>query len=179
MVFFIIASIALQVEHHTEGRPLWELIIVLLFPISVYCLMFFSLDLSSAAVWVFIGYYNAIVLTGGFILGIFLSPIIAAFNAYSQDEIFKRINFGIGSIMKKGPVGNGILMFAGIILALIYFATGLFNLIGPLSVLQKTELYGSLILALVSLIWFSYRHTTFNIDRDVRMEEKYKKNKLL
>ena len=111
LVFFVLSSIVLQIEHHTEGRPVWELIIVLLFPILVYCLMFYFSGLSAREFWVFIGYFNAIVLTGGFIMGIFLSPIIAAFNAYSQEEILKRISLGTSSIMRKGAAGNAILLF--------------------------------------------------------------------
>ena len=76
-VFYLVALVALQVAHAADGRPAFELLAVAAYPFLVYALVFFRLDYRTAAFLAFPGVFYFLMLTGGFILGTVLSPLLA------------------------------------------------------------------------------------------------------
>lgn len=73
LVFYIIAQTAFHNAHVYAGRKLTELLLVLIYPFFAYIVIFFSLDLGQAHFWVFAGFFYFLMISGGFVCGIFLT----------------------------------------------------------------------------------------------------------
>ena len=172
-IFYIIASTALQVSHKKEERPLTDLVLVILYPFLVYYLMFFSFDFKSTLFLMFPGYFYFLVITGGFILGIFLSPFMAARKGHPNEKIRYFILEGIEFIKNMGALVYAGIMFIGIFAALTYFFTRFLSRFTRWSSLQTAFFYFFLFVGIIGVIKFTYRHTSFNIARDPELRKKY------
>ncbi len=172
-VFYIIANTALLVAHHKEERPLNDLVFIIFYPCLVYFLMFFSFDFQSKFFWLFTGYFYFLVITGGFILGIFLSPLLARKKGYSWKEVGHFIRAGINFIRNMGLLGYAGFMFMGIFVGLVYFFTRFLSRFSPLSSLQTAVFFFFLFMGIFGVIKFTYRHTAFNIAQDPELGRKY------
>lgn len=77
LVIYIISSITIQIMHHRDHGPLWHLPAVAAYPFLMYYFLFHALPFGSRHLWQFIGYTHFLISAGGFISGIFFSPLIA------------------------------------------------------------------------------------------------------
>lgn len=150
IVFFIIAVGALSVAHKKEGRHWSDLLMVMAYPYLVYLLVFLTFDIKSKLFWMFPGYFYFLVITGGFILGILFSPIIA-----------RGIRDGFQIIGKMGVMKYVGLILAGVFAVLVWFFTRFLAGFTPLSPVQTAVFWFFLLLGIFAVIKFSYRHSAF------------------
>ncbi|MBN1270036.1 MAG: hypothetical protein JXB04_10625 [Kiritimatiellae bacterium] len=178
LVFFIVAAAALLAAHRTEGRSPADLLAVALYPFGVYYLMFLSPHFGTRAFWVFCGYFSFLAVTGGFMLGLFLSPIIASQKLYTKEEAFSIVRFGL-NFMKEihGPAGYALAGLSTVFAALIIYALKAVAHLGPLAAGQRVTFSAALALAVLIILRFTYRHSIFSLIRDPELREKYARAK--
>lgn len=175
LVLYIVAGVTLRVAHKTEKRPVAELIPALLYPVLAYYLMFFSFDLGTKRFWMFIGYFQFLVLTGGFMLGIFLAPVIAR-RSYSKEQVAGVVKFGLRYIKSIRREAFALVLFTGIWISLAYFAARLMSRLGRPMPRQWVVFCAFFVSALVILTRFTYRHTVFNLMKDEKLKDAYAKD---
>lgn len=171
IIAYLVASGALQVAHRKERRSAIELLAAAAYPAVVHGLMFLSLDLGARAFWVFYGSFQFLAVTGGFVLGIFLSPALALGGSLTRDQVAGVVRFGLRFVERLNRlVAFGLVLFAGVVGALAFFTARLFRALGDLSSLQKAVFYAGFAIAVLVVMRFAYRHTTFNllVDNDLR-----------
>ncbi len=173
IVFYIIAIVALQVMHQKEARSLNDLLLVIGYPYLVYFLMFFSLNYRDQQLWIIVGFFYFLVLTAGFVLGIVLSPLIAKLKEFPKEEIRGHLRFGIEFLKRGRGIGDALFLLIGIFIALVYFYARFLLRFSHLSLYQAFVFYFFLLLGIIAVVKFTFRHTVFNIARDPELKRKY------
>jgi len=173
LVFFIIASVSLQVAHHKDKRPFTDLFWFLLFPFIAYGVIFFSFDFSSKLFWIFPGYFYFLSITGGFVFGILLSPFIAARDNIPKRRIKQIVREGFVYLKSHGLRSAAGIMFSAILTVLVYYYWYMLSHFVELSLFQTVIFYVFQFAAILAVIRFTYRHTKFNISKDYRLKKKY------
>lgn len=164
IVFFIVAAGALLTAHKKEDRPLLDLLIVAAYPYLVYLLTFLSLDVESTLFWMFPGFFYFLVITGGFVLGILFSPFMAL-----------GFREGLKTVGKMGPMKYVGLVLAGVFGAVAWFFTRFLSNFTELTSFQSAVFWFFLLVGVLSVIKFSYRHTSFNLAQNPVLRRKYSK----
>ncbi len=73
VVFYIISQAAFHNAHVYARRSMTELALVFIYPYLAYTVIFFSLDPAEAHFWIFTGFFYFLMISGGFVFGIFLT----------------------------------------------------------------------------------------------------------
>ena len=154
-VFYVIASITLQVMHHRDRSSLWDLLFLLLFPVLVYVILFGLHSIGGRAFWTFLGLFSFLMITGGFILGVCLSPVIARLKG--------QIVFSFSVIRMLGvKYCVGVMFMFVMVFAALLYASYILIVSGHDVSLVKVIVSGVLLLSVVSLIaWRTYGHSAY------------------
>jgi len=162
-VFYLVASVALQVAHAADGRPLFELAIVAAYPFLVYILVFFRLDVGSGSFWAFPGVFYFLMITGGFILGTVLSPLLARRKGHSWAAIGDTVWTGLEFLKGQKLFGSALIVLPALLISLagaaLYFSSKLWIL----TTFQKAELFFLLAIGTAAVIFFTFKHTVFGM----------------
>jgi len=163
IVFFIIASTSLLKAHKSEGRPLTDLLWIMLYPFPAYAAMFFTIDIGNNLFWAFPGYFYFLSITGGFVLGIVFSPILAKRKATERekDNIDRTVRDGIGKAKASGALRSIAILLTGAFVAVAYFFTRFLSGMAELTILQMGIFCFFLLLAVAGVVKFTVRHTRF------------------
>ena len=173
LIFYIFASAALQLAHAKENRPISDLVLVAAYPMIVYFILARGLD-ASRTFWVFIGFLQFILITGGFMLGILIAPVIARGRGMSAEQAGGMVRFGFSYMRLFGRrVVFLILLFAGAIAGMALFSGRLLRAL-PESTPMRDTLFAVLSAAgLVIVALYTYRHTIFNLAQDAALRTTY------
>lgn len=118
LVWYIIAAVVLQLILHKERQPLWLVAVFVVYPPVTHYLQFSSMNLASLDFWCYAGWAYFLVICGGFILGIVLSPAIARLRGASGQEVSGAIAVGREHIARHGWKGiTGALALIGLMCA--------------------------------------------------------------
>jgi hypothetical protein len=163
IVFFIIASTSLLKAHKSEGRPLTDLLWIMLYPFPAYAAVFFTIDIGSNLFWAFPGYFYFLAITGGFVLGIVFSPFLAKRKATERekDDIARAVRDGIGKTKSSGALRSIAILLTGAFVAVAYFFTRFLAGLAELTIVQKGIFCFLLLLAVAGVVKFTVRHTRF------------------
>ncbi|MCJ7586807.1 MAG: hypothetical protein MUQ00_02755 [Candidatus Aminicenantes bacterium] len=162
-VFYLVASVALQVAHSGDGRPLFELAVVTAYPFLVYLLVFRRLDVGSGSFWAFPGVFYFLMITGGFILGTVLSPLLARRKGHSWAAIGDTVWTGLEFLKGQKLFGSALIVLPALLISLagaaLYFSSKLW----VLKTYQKAELFVLLAIGTSVVIFFTFKHTVFGM----------------
>ncbi len=162
LVFYIVALGAILISHRNSARPLWELPLAFMAPYLLYAILFLSFDLSSKELWRFTGAFQFISISGGFFLGIILSPLIAvAIGSYTGREALDFSVLGFRFIGRIGLRAFGIVLGAGLVTALVYIAWLLVVEVREIIIMKKIFFYLALIASTALFAYYSYTLTKF------------------
>ena len=173
LIFYIFAGAGLQIAHATDKRPVSDLVLAAAYPILIYAVIARGLD-ASRTFWVFLGFLQFILITGGFMLGLFLAPVIAWGRGMPAEQAGGLVRFGISYMRLFGRrVVFLVLLFAGAIAGMIFFCNRLLRML-PESTASRDALFAVLSAAgLVIVALYTYRHTIFNLAQDARLRATY------
>lgn len=173
-VFQIVSSASLALAHAKEKGNQLLPVALIGYPLLTWLLLYGDLAYKTTNFWIFQGFLLFQIVTGGFLLGIFLSPLLAVRKGASLSEAGRRVRFGIDFIKSINLKAYALVMFGGIIIALGYYSSALIMRLQELPPAKKGLFLLLLLPALMAVIRFSYRHTTFGIENDPAMQEKYR-----
>jgi hypothetical protein len=162
-VFYLVALVALQVAHAADGRPAFELLAVAAYPFLVYALVFFRLDYRTAAFLAFPGVFYFLMLTGGFILGTVLSPLLARRKGRDWGTIGDAVWSGVEFLKSLGLFGSALIVLPALILSLAGAALYFFMGVWVLTRFQKAELFLFLAAGTAAVALFAFKHTVFGM----------------
>lgn len=162
-VFYFVASFALQVAHAADGRPLFELGIAAAYPYLVYVLVFFRLDVGDGAFWAFPGVFTFLMITGGFILGTILSPLLARRKGHSWAAIGETVWSGLEFLKGLKLFGSALVVLPALLISLAGSALYLSSELWVLKPFQRAELFFFLALGTAVVIFFTFKHTVFGM----------------
>lgn len=160
-VFYIVASFALQAVHASDGRPLFELFAVAAYPVLVYALVFFRLDFRAAAFLAFPGLFYFLMLTGGFILGTVLSPLIARRKGRDWGEIGDTVEAGVDFLKNLGLYASALVVLPVLALSLAGAAAFLFLSLWRATAAQAVALALLLAVGIATVVALTFNHTVF------------------
>ena len=162
-VFYLVASVALQVAHAADGRSLFELLIAAAYPFLAYAVVFFRLDVGAASFWAFPGVFYFLMFTGGFILGTLLSPLLARRKGRDWTAIGEAAWTGVEFLKGQGLFGSALIVLPALLLSLagaaLYFSAKLW----VLTSFQKAVLFMFLAAGAAAVIFFTFKHTVFGM----------------
>ncbi|MBP7734546.1 MAG: hypothetical protein KA369_01105 [Spirochaetes bacterium] len=162
LVFYIVALGAILISHRNSARPLWELPLAFMAPYLLYAILFLSFDPSSKELWRFTGAFQFISISGGFFLGIVLSPLIAvAIGSYTGREALDFTVLGFRFIDRIGLRAFGIVLGAGLLTALMYVTWLLVAEIREISIMKKIFFFLVLLGNTSLFAYYSYTLTRF------------------
>jgi len=162
LVFYIIASVSLQIAHHKDNGRLIHLFWFLVYPFMVYGVVFLSFDFKSRLFWLFPGYFYFLSITGGFMCGLLLSPFIAARKNIPRRRINEIVREGFVYLKSYRLRSTAGVMFTAITVVLVYYYLHLMSQFVELSPFQITAFCFFQFAAIIAVIRFTYGHTLFN-----------------
>ncbi|MBN2206597.1 MAG: hypothetical protein JW742_04265 [Candidatus Aminicenantes bacterium] len=160
-VFYIVASVALQVAHAAAGRPLRELLFVAAYPFLAYALVFCRIDFGSAAFRAFPGVFYFLTLTGGFILGTLLSPLLARRKGREWGEAAEAVWSGIAFLRALGLFASALIVLPALVLSLAGAALYLTLKLWSLTRFQLALLFLLLAAGTAVVVVFTFKQTVF------------------
>jgi hypothetical protein len=163
IVVYIVALGGLMVAHFSESRPSWELVLPLLFPFVLYQSLWGSFRIMDKDLWIFVGLFTFLQVTGGFVLGILVAPLVAAMTRPSErGGIRARVLLGIRAIRTRRLQVFGIVLSAGLLGALVHALSRM--LLAGLPRAQASDVWSvsiALAAGVLLVAGFSQRHTVF------------------
>ena len=173
LIFYIIAGATLQIAHAKDKRPVSDLVLAAAYPVLIYAILARGVD-ASRAFWVFVGFLQFILITGGFMLGILLAPVIARGRGMPAEQAGGMVRFGFSYMRLFGRrVVFLALLFAGAIAGMALFSGRLLRAL-PESTPMRDTLFAVLSAAgLVAVAIYTYRHTVFNLVQDQSLRAAY------
>jgi len=139
----------------------------------IYAVLARGLD-ASRTFWVFIGFLQFVLVTGGFMLGLLLAPVIAWGRGMPAEQAGGIVRFGIAYMRLFGRrVVFLILLFAGAIAGMVLFCSRLLQTL-PVSTPARDALFAVLSAGgLVIVALYTYRHTVFNLAQNSALRASY------
>lgn len=174
LVFYVIAAAGLLMAHAKERRPVLDLAAVLAYPVLAYQLAAGTPSFRARGLWVFVGYFQFLALTGGFFLGIVLAPAAARFRSFTGDEVRSVVRAGLRFVTGLRLTVFALVLFAGAACALWWLGSwfvGEFG--GALTARGQTVATVSLVIGGLAIAAFTFRHTVFNLLRDDDLRRRY------
>ncbi len=159
---------ALLAMHHQEkSSPVW-LAAGLLYPLGIYVLLGGSPDWTEKLVWMFWGDFLGLTIIGGFLGGVFLSPVFASIDSPTAKGIGEWIRVGVSFIRGLGLAGFALALFVltGIALYFLWKRLAGYCPSGP--EWQGIVFWLGLLLPTLAVIRFTYRHTLPHLLKDRR-----------
>jgi hypothetical protein len=86
------------------------------------------------------------------------------------------VKFGLRFIQSMRREVFALVIFVGVWVSLIYVAWRLLSKLGVLSSLQQGVFYASLVIGVLVVMAFTYRHTIFNLMKDKQLKQAYAKD---
>lgn len=173
LVLYVVSGAGLQLMHAKERRKGFELIVALLFPVLVYAGLFGVVDPRTARFWVFTGFLNLLVVVGGFLCGVLLSPLIARARSMSSEAVAEVVGFGARFVKAIRLGAFAVVLFSAAATGLAWAGMRLFKRVADESG-RGLSLGVLLALGIFAVAWFVYRHTIFNLLQDSTLRESYK-----
>lgn len=160
LIFTLVALGALMVMHRQDRRSSWELFAFLCYLPGLYALLGGTPAWAERTPWIFCGYFAMLIATGGFLLGIFLSPLLASRDRPDRTGGWVWIRFGMRFIHQGlGLTGFAIALFLLTAAALYLSGERLIALFPSWTDGRRTLFWLGLILPLTAVARYTYRHT--------------------
>jgi hypothetical protein len=165
LVFYVIGTIVLQMTQHKEGRSILSLVVLIGYPFLSFFLQFGSAEYMSREFWRYAGWTNFVMIEGGFMLGIVLSPLIARGRGMQDSQISSIVRKGrehIANYGWKGLGGAGAL----VVLLLAPAVLGVWLAVEQAEALKAGQgmTYGAYIFAgILAMAAFTYERTKFGL----------------
>jgi hypothetical protein len=161
LVFYLVASVALQTAHAFDGRSLVELLLVAAYPYFVYAAVFLRFDVGSLSFWAFPGVFYFLMLTGGFVFGMILAPLLARREGRDWGAVGETAWRGIELLKTLGLFGSALIVLPALVLSLAGAAVYLALRLWSLDAARTVELLLFLAAGAGAILIFSFRHTVF------------------
>lgn len=166
LVVHIVAVFALLAMHRIGARPVWEPVAFLLAPAVVWWFLGGPDGRAAHAFWVFHGAFLFVALTGGFLLGVFLSPVIAIRQGLDGATAARGVQGGVAHVRRMPGLGTfGALLFGATAIGLVGLAVRAAHLCG----LARLPVASQIALALLATVAagavavLTYRNTIFGL----------------
>lgn len=160
VIFAIVALGALMAMHHQDRRSSWELPAFLCYPPALFALLGGNLAWTERSLWIFCGYFAVFIAIGGFLSGIFLSPLAASWDRPGRTGARPWVRDGARFIHRGlGLTGFAVALFLLTAAALYRSGQRLVNLFPGWTDRQLILFWLGLILPLLALARYTYRHT--------------------
>ena len=173
LIFYIFAALGLQLAHAKDKRPVSDLVLVAAYPVLLYFLLARGFD-ASRRFWIFVGYLQFILITGGFLLGIMLGPVIAWGRGMPAEQARGVVQFGLSYMRLFGRrVVFLILLFAGTLAGMVVFGIRLLHTLPEATPVRDTLFAVLSATGLVVVVAFTYRHTVFNLLQNPELRKAY------
>jgi hypothetical protein len=129
-LFLLIAS------NKVANHSFFEIILLIFLPPLIY--LIFRPELSKDF-WIFLGFFNYLVITGAGIFVLFVGPLLAKIKGSSNRDILKKINMGATHWQKVDLVGAAAIM---LILLALSFIFSLDRALDSFTIVSKSEAFG-------------------------------------
>ncbi len=161
LVMFIMAAAALQIMHYQDRCSPGRHLALVLFPFLLYLVATGGWDFWSRQFWQFAGYAYFIVITGGFLLGMLLAPVLAMAHGAGAERSRRLAGLGVEWWRQRGKLASGVALFAVSIAALGFGAwmqCAALDLDTPGAALAVVAFQLAAVLLVAHMTW---RHTIF------------------
>jgi len=161
IVFHIIASAVFSLVHHKENRGLWEIVAAAALPFAAYVAAFGWSGAADRHLWIVVGMSQFLFLTGGFLAGLLLSPIVAMIRGRPMESVGFILESGVAFLGSWKRILAACVLFlavAGGFAAAIWLV---FREIQGRSQNQRLVYFAVLTTAAAVIARASYRQTVF------------------
>lgn len=162
----IVAVFALLSMHRVGARPSWEPVAFLLAPAVAWWILGGPEGRAAYPFWIFHGAFLFVALTGGFLLGVFLSPVIAIRQGLDGVTAARGVQGGIANVRRMSGLGTfGAVLFGATAIGLVALAVRASNVCG----LARLPVASQIALALLATVAtgavavLAYRNTIFGL----------------
>jgi len=173
IVFYIIAISSLNIAHNKDKRSITDLIYIVIYPFFVYTLIFYKLGLNIDSIILFSGFFYFFIITGGFIFGILLSPLLTKWGEKNKNN--NVINITKEKVRVKAKKFKYALFtfLSSLFIALTVVFIKLISTVKQLGIYRIAVFYFFLFIGIGLIIKFTYSHTIYNIVNDPDLKKKH------
>ncbi len=161
VVFTFVLISGNRIFKHSFG----EIIAIIFLPIIIFLIFQFEI---TKTFWFFIGFFNFFVITGGGIVGLLFSPLIAKISGQSSQSIGKEINRGANYWQRAGLTEYAAFIFGWLALGFVFLVARTQDILDAFS--QTAVICFSIVFVfcLLLVIVRTFQSTSFSL------KEKYK-----
>lgn len=166
LVMHLIASFALLQMHRTDRRPAWEPVLFLLLPAAAWWALGGSAGHTARAFWTFAGAFQFVAVTGGFLLGVLLSPLAAVVRGLDAGVAAGGLRYGFAHLRRfRAPEISMAVLFGAATTGLAALAVHAARACGVAALPAAAQAAVALlaVLATGGVAALAYRHTLFGM----------------
>ena len=166
LVVHLIASFALLQMHRTDRRPAWEPVLFLLLPAAAWWALGGPAAHAARPFWTFLGAFQFVAVTGGFVLGVFLSPLAAVARGLDAGAAAAGLRFGFAHLRRfRAPQISMAVLFGAATAGLAALAVHAARACGVAALPAASQAAVALlaVLATGGVAALAYRHTLFGM----------------